>query len=45
VNTERGVDGSDKLASMATIVTKSPVFRLWRSGNPRPHIFYVYCWL
>ena len=26
---------TDKLAGMAAIVKKSPVFRLWKSGNPR----------
>jgi len=25
---------ADKLAGMVTIAKKSPVFRLWKSGNP-----------
>ena len=43
-------DNTDKLAGMAAIVKKSPVFRLWKSGNPialrrlsyRLLFFYVY---
>ena len=30
-------DNTDKLAVMAAIVKKSPVFRLQKSGNPNPN--------
>jgi len=31
-------DNTDKLVGMAAIVKKSPVFRLWKSGNPNSRI-------
>jgi len=50
VNTEHSEQGldwttvtSDKIAGMAAIVKKSPVFWLWKSGNPNLYTVMLQC--